>query len=372
MVSIEKPEETNKVSLVVEDNGIGIPEEKQKAVFERFTHDTQKPLFQYQKGSGLGLFLTKNIVELHKGEIKIDSRENEGTKFTILWPALNEDQISNTLSEIEKISSIDKDAPSVVPNLPDKNAPTILIVEDNKELREYIRSLLWHQYRIEEAENGKMGMEIAFQQSPDLIITDVMMPVMDGIALCKALRLNIITSHIPIIVLSAKNDLETKLKGFELGIDGYVEKPFEPELMRARIQSILNKRKMLKELFSDPSTTSGSFDDLSVMDMNFIDRLDQIIEESISDTEFGVDMLRKKMDITKIQLYKKLDALTGLTPKDYIRQKRLSRASQLIDEKELNFSEIAYAVGFSAPSNFNRAFRAFFGMSPSEYRKRND
>jgi signal transduction histidine kinase/DNA-binding response OmpR family regulator/streptogramin lyase len=371
IVSIEKASTSEKISLIVEDSGIGIPDEKKKLIFERFCHDNNRPLFEYQKSSGLGLYLIKNIVELHKGEIEIESTPDKGTKFTILWPAPDKQQISKTLSEIEKISSRENTDQRFFPQIPDKNSPTILIVEDNKELREYIRSLLWHQYRIEEAENGKMALEIAFQESPDLIITDVMMPVMDGIALCKALRINIITSHIPIIILSAKNDLNTKLKGFELGIDGYVEKPFEPELMLARITSILNKRKMLKEFFSHPLSDTKNIDDLSVIDKNFLERLDRVIEDHISDTEFGVDKLREELEVTKVQLYKKLDVLTGLTPRDYIRQKRLSKASLLIKNEELNFSEIAYSVGFSAPSNFNRAFKSFFGVSPSEYRKRN-
>ncbi len=370
VVAIEQAHESDKVSLVVEDSGIGISEENQKRLFEKFASEEQDTLFRFEKSTGIGLFLTKNIVEMHKGEILIESEPGKGTKFIILWPSLSRQQKSDALSEIEKIHVQKTENKKNVAGVPDIHAPIILIVEDNKELREYIRSLLWGQFNIEEAENGKIAQEIAIQQTPDLVITDVMMPVMDGISLCKALRVNIVTSHIPIIMLSAKNDLDTKMRGYELGIEGYVEKPFDPELLLTKVNSVLNKRKLLKEYFSQPTGNAPEFEDLSVMDRNFIKELDEIIDGNISEPDFGVDSLRKKLGLTKMQLYAKLDALTGLTPRDYIRQRRLSKASLLIKDETLNFSEIAYSIGFTAPSNFNRAFKSFFGVSPSQYRKK--
>ena len=370
IVTIEQSQTSGRILLIIEDTGIGITEEKQKRLFEKFDSENQETLIKYERSSGLGLSFTKSIIEMHKGDIEIKSNPGKGTKFIVSWPSMKTHQISQRLNEIEKIYDGHVEYKQKASSNNDKNTPLILLVEDNKELREYIKTLLWKDYRIEEAENGKIAHEIAIQKDPDLIITDLVMPAMDGISLCKALRVNILTSHIPIIILSAKDDLETKLKGYEQGIEAYVEKPFEPEILTTRISSILNNRRMLKELFSKPIDNPTELEELSVVDKNFLQQLDEIIDDNISDPDFGVDMLRNKINLTKKQLYKKLEALSGLTPRDYIRQRRLSKASLLIQDESLNFSEIAYSIGFSAPSNFNRSFKSFFGVSPSDYRRK--
>lgn len=370
VVSIEHSNQSNNAILSIEDTGIGITLEKQKKLFEKYACDDQETLIKYERSSGIGLALTKNIVEMHKGQIVVESKTNVGTKIIISWPAMATQQISQRLNEIEKIYDQKHDLINTLPFSPAENAPTILLAEDNAELREYIKSLLQNSYKVEEAENGKIAHELAVQKDPDMVITDLMMPAMDGISLCKALRVNILTSHIPIIVLSAKGDMETKLKGYEQGIEAYVEKPFDPEILLTRIQSILDKRKMLKELFSKPAGNPNEVEELSTTDKNFLQQMNEIVDNNLAEPDFGVDALRKKLHLSKVQFYKKLEALTGLTPRDYIRQRRLCKASLLIQDEALNFSEIAYSVGFSAPSNFNRAFKSFFGISPSEYRKK--
>ena len=367
----------NKLFISVSDTGIGIAPQNKEKIFERFYQISKdyKSVPYSQMGSGIGLSFSKKLIELHGGEITLESTPGKGSVFTFSIPVeiipdqgfqTEEKLVAGVGGETGKEETTGHDHRI---SIPDKNAPSILIVEDNSEMREFLRSILWNYYRVEEAENGKTGLDLAIQDNPDLIISDIMMPVMDGIALCKALKTNILTSHIPVILLSAKNDLDTKLEGMELNIDDYIDKPFSQDYLLARVKNILNIRAKLKSHFSNLKESEVDDPGLNPLDKIFLAKALKIIEEQIADPEFSIKSLSQELHLSRVQLYRKFSSITGLLPKDYIKQVRLNKAARLLKERELTVAEIAYAVGYSAPSNFNFAFKAYFGKTPKEYQE---
>ncbi len=363
--------------ISVSDTGIGIASNNLEKIFERFYQITpsHKTIPYASIGSGIGLSFSKRLIELHGGTITVESDVGKGSTFTIAIPAISSASLpyeSDNASFTDTLSS----TMSLAPNnrdyrfsIPDKNAPTILIVEDNTEMREFICSVLWDEYRIEEAENGKAGLDMAIQDNPDLIISDIMMPLLDGISMCKALKTNLTTCHIPIILLSAKTDIESKLQGMELRADDYLEKPFSQEYLKARIQNLLSIRENLRSHFSRPTGEPSGLHKMNALDKAFIEIATKIIEEKMCDPDFSVKMLSDELSLNRVHMYRKFSAITGLLPKDYIKQVRLSKAAQLLKERQLTVAEIGYAVGYSAPSNFNSAFKTYFGKTPKEYQE---
>ena len=377
------------VEISVTDTGIGIPQIYLTKIFDRF-YQINNDLSNEYEGYGIGLSLTKELVEIHKGKITVESLEGKGSTFRIFIPMKMEYISSENAVESNKP---DKSASSEIMDIILKegedlkanqkslrnernlypnyieNKPTVLIVEDNNELRMYLNDILKPCYIIKQASNGEEGLSISFEQIPDLIITDIMMPKMDGIEFCSALKTDWRTSHIPVILLTAKYTLKDKVEGLEIGADAYITKPFEDEELITRIKNLLNQRKRVHEhfhkhgLFELEETNVTSFDQL------FLSKVVDVITQHISDSDFSVENLAKNLAMSRSLLHKKLIALIGKTPGDLIRKVRLDRALILIEQKAASITEIAYDVGFSNPSYFAECFRNQFGCNPSDYHK---
>jgi len=256
-----------------------------------------------------------------------------------------------------------------VPDL--SNTPHILVVEDDEELRKYIVSILMDRYQIDEAKDGKIGYELALKNDFDLIVSDVMMPNMSGTQMCQKLKSNVKTSHILVILLTAKSDINSKIEGYETGADSYLTKPFLPKHLTQVIKNLLNTQQHIKAFYS--STEEKIQEPLGIhpRDKQFIADVIKIIEKNIDEEQFGVEVLGKELALSRTHLFRKFKSLTGTAPNDYIRQIRLKKAAQMIKEGNYSISEIAYMVGFKTPANFSTSFKAFYGKAPKEYQANN-
>ena len=258
----------------------------------------------------------------------------------------------------------------------DEDASTVLIVDDNADIRAYLRTILQDKYHLLEAEDGKHGLEVAREQVPDLIVSDVMMPVMNGLEFCQQVKNDVISSHIPVILLTARALDEHHIEGYESGADSYITKPFSPDLLKARIHNLLQSRHQLKDLWSvgpsiEASTASAGLDDSATLPIEdpFISRFKKMVEERLSDNNLSVEDLAADMGLSRVQLYRKVKALTGCTPVDLLRKARLAQAQSLLQESSLSVSEIAYQVGFASPSYFSKCYKDEFGIVPGDVRK---
>jgi len=380
-------EVTDYLEITIRDNGIGIPEEHKRHLFERFyrieRHDSI-----IRRGTGIGLALTKELVDLHKGKLMIESEENKGTCFIIQLPAgkknWTDDQTIAT--GIENKNASGSIQPFVLTEeheyaqrysdlknkmYYDKNHPVILIVEDESDVLTFIREYLGINYHVIEAANGIEGLEMAVRSNPDIIISDVIMPLMDGIEMCKKLKENIITSHIPIIMLTARTSLESKIEGFETGADAYIEKPFSPDLLEIQIRNLLENRKILREKFSKELVIQPADITITSVDAVFIRKAMDIVEEHISDADFGSDDFCRAIGMSRSQLHRKLKALTAQPSSEFIRTLRLKRAANLLKDSKLSVEEISFRVGFNSPAYFTKCFKTLFGKTPSGFTGQN-
>lgn len=291
-------------------------------------------------------------------------------------------QVGSPVAEMstEQIDAITVNHPVSTPAEaldPDVDAPTVLIVDDNDDIRAYLRTILQGRYRLLEAEDGKRGLDIAREQVPDLIVSDVMMPVMNGLEFCQQVKGDMITSHIPVILLTARALSQHQIEGYESGADAYITKPFSPELLMVRIDNLLRSRHKLKDLWSmrpageEPSaaTATSPQEPLEPIEDAFVSKFKKVVEERLTDSDLGVEELGAAMGLSRVQMYRKVKALTGLTPVDLLRKARLSRAHQLLLESDLSVSEIAYQVGFTSPSYFTKCFKDAYGVVPGDARK---
>ena len=282
-----------------------------------------------------------------------------------------------TSAQVDAITVSQPIAPPAVVPEQDEDAPTVLIVDDNADIRTYLRSILQGQYRLLEAEDGQRGLELAREQVPDLIVSDVMMPVMNGLEFCQQVKKDGISSHIPVILLTARALEKHQIEGYESGADAYITKPFSPELLLARIDNLLQSRHQLKDLWSvkpatepaTPATAAASVP--TPIEDAFISRFKKIVEERLADSNLSVEELAADMGLSRVQLYRKVKALTGNTPVDLLRKARLAQAQRLLQESTLSVSEIAYQVGFASPSYFTKCYKDEFGTVPGEARKTN-
>ena len=281
-----------------------------------------------------------------------------------------------TSAQVDAITVSQPIATSAVVPEQDEDAPTVLIVDDNADIRTYLRSILQGQYRLLEAEDGKRGLELAREQVPDLIVSDVMMPVMNGLEFCQQVKKDDISSHIPVILLTARALEKHQIEGYESGADAYITKPFSPELLLARIDNLLHSRHQLKDLWgmkpiTEPSVTPPQDSSVTTTPIEdaFISRFKKIVEERLSDSNLSVEDLAADMGLSRVQLYRKVKALTGSTPVDLLRKARLAQAQKLLQETTLSVSEIAYQVGFASPSYFTKCYKDEFGTVPGEARK---
>ena len=363
------------LEITVTDNGIGIPATRVEKIFDRF-YQVDNSETREREGTGIGLSLTRELVELHQGSISVTSNEGAGTSVIVRLPLgrehLRPDEILDL--ELEEADGILDDhliaadeisAPAE--SLVDESKPILLIVEDNIDVRNYVRSDLDELYNCHEAVDGVAGLEQALEHIPDLIISDVMMPRMDGVEFCKEIKTDERTSHIPVILLTAKADLESKLEGLETGADAYITKPFETQELRVRIKNLIEQRELLRERYQqDPNLVPAGLN-LSSMDEQFLEKASQISRDHIDDLDFNVDALSRKIFMSRQHLNRKLKALTGRTAVEFIRTIRLKSAAILLRNQQSTIAEIAYQVGYTNASHFAKAFHEEFGNSPSDY-----
>jgi signal transduction histidine kinase/DNA-binding response OmpR family regulator len=362
------------IQIKVSDNGIGIPEESINKVFERF-YQVESPNQVGKGGTGIGLSLVKELVDIHGGNISIHSIERNrsensacGTTFTVILPL----DIRKNIEESTKTEDYSVPTMAEVMEIePSENPinPLILVVEDNADLRAFISSILNINFRIIEAENGITGLKAALDHNPDLIISDIMMPGMQGTELCRMLKNDERTSHIPVILLTALSSIEQKIQGFELGADDYITKPFNGEMLKTRIANLIDNRRLIRERFSKRIAVEPKDIAITSVDEKFIARGIDVIERHMDDSLFDVEVFTKEMNVSRTLLHTKLKALTGLSATEFIKSLRLKRAAKLLSEGQLSVSEVSVMVGFNSRNYFTKCFTELFGVSPSEYEK---
>jgi signal transduction histidine kinase/ligand-binding sensor domain-containing protein/DNA-binding response OmpR family regulator len=370
----------NQIEIKVVNTGVTISKADLAHLFERYykVHRAESGLFE---GTGIGLALVKELVEMHRGTITVSS-EYDVTDFTLKLPLGNEhlkvDEIVKHTEEEKTVETfetmggfeVSAEIPATTEDSVIKSEKDIiLIVEDHSDLRKYIRENLAENYQMIEAPNGKDGFEKAIEVIPDLIISDVMMPEMDGYTFCKKLKTDERTNHIPVILLTAKASTEDKLEGLELGADDYLIKPFNPEELKLRVRNLIKTREQLRQKFTSEMILKPSEVVVPSTQMQFMQKLQSIIEINLEDENFGVDRLSEEMGMSRSQLHRKLKAVTNQSTTEFIRNFRLQRAAQLILQDTGSMGEIAYKVGFNSQAYFNKSFQEVFGCSPSEYKK---
>lgn len=366
------------VEISIRDNGIGIPEENIPKIFDRF-YQVNASHTREQEGTGIGLALTKELVELHKGKIEVESEEGRGTTFTVSIPLGKEHLQPDEICDKEKIEAPYDSAKPIIfdedkiekPKL-EQDITTekqiLLIVEDNYDVRNYIKDNLNTDYRILEAKDGEEGWNKSVENIPDLIISDVMMPKMDGFQLCNKLKTDERTSHIPVILLTAKAAKQDKIEGFETGADEYIKKPFEPDELNVRIKNLIEQRKRIHDYFRKHGLFEIEKKQVTPVDQKFLQKALNIINKNIADPDFNVLKFAENLAVHRSLLHKKLIALVGEPPVEFIRRIRLNRAAELIESKFGNISEIALEVGFNNPAYFSDCFKKQFGVAPSQYK----
>jgi DNA-binding response OmpR family regulator len=365
------------VEVSVADTGIGIPEVEIPHVFDRF-YQVDGSHTREQEGSGIGLALTKELVELHHGDIHVKSKVGKGTEIVLVFPLgrehLTTEEIVETPMETRRPGPASGTSSTVGPDqrVPDDmdgradERPLVLVVEDNADVRAYVWEHLRQVYRILEAPNGAEGFQEAREQIPDLVISDVMMPGMDGYEFCRMLKLDEKTSHIPVILLTAKAGMESKLEGLETGADDYLTKPFETRELLARVKNLIVQRRKLRERFIVGQVVKPGEITVTSVDDAFLRRVLSIVEERMGDESFGVEDLARAATMSRSQLHRKLTALTNHSPTVFIRSMRLHRAMEMLKKNAGTVSDVAYAVGFGGVSYFSKCFQEQFGVLPSE------
>lgn len=362
----------DEVRVIITDTGPGISSEHLPHIFDRFyrvdeTHTTE--------GTGIGLALTKELVDLHHGTITADSTPGKGSVFTLILPIDKSNYTPDEITESQPLR--DEQLDSVVPSdnskqastkKPSEGKPIVLIVEDNADLRTYICEYMDEDYTVNEAPNGKIGYEIATEIVPDIVISDVMMPEMDGMELCTALKQDVRTSHIPVILLTARASSDSKIEGLEIGADDYVTKPFDSKELLARVKNLIEQRKQLRKKFSAGVVLKPGEVAVTSIDDALLKKVMSAIEKNIGDENFSVEDLARVACLSQRHLGRKVHALTNLKPSELIQYVRLQRARDLLEKNAGSIAEIAYQVGFGSPSYFSSCFNERFGYPPSEVR----
>jgi signal transduction histidine kinase/ligand-binding sensor domain-containing protein/DNA-binding response OmpR family regulator len=355
------------VLIKVQDTGIGIPKEKQEKVFERF-YQIENPRSQIKQGTGIGLSLVNEFVKLHNGKIELESEEGRGSCFTVMLPAISE---SDMIEFSRQSAMLNGESPlpvqSEIKDHRIEGNPSILIVEDNEDFLFYLKDYLKTNYNIIEAHNGSAGLKLARDFVPDLIVSDIMMPEMDGIEMCRAIKNDKRTSHIPVILLTARASDNLKVEGFETGAEDYITKPFSFEILESRIKNLIQQREKIKKSFQKRFELTPSEIQITSLDEKLIQKAVSIVEKNLSDPDFSVDILAREVGMSRVHLYKKLTSLTGKSPIEFIRVIRLRRAAQLLEKSQLTIAEVAYQVGFNNPKYFTKYFKDEHKVLPSEY-----
>ena len=367
-ITVKLEGDATSLCFSVFNSGSHISSKEVDAIFERFYQ-----IDGHQAGTGIGLALVRAFVEMHGGQIIAQSDE-KGTIFTVLLPAQSisqyqptvvtlpaeEAEVSSTLVESEL--SADEEEPGVA------GRPTVLIIDDNADIRHYVKTLLAGEYHVLEALEAATGIRLAMKYVPDVIVSDVMMPGMDGVECCRRLKTELQTSHIPVILLTACSLDEQRIQGYNGGADSYISKPFNSQLLLSRIRNLIDSRRQLRQFFGDNQTLAK--ENISDMDKDFVSRFKALVEEKMRDAELNVEDLGKDMGLSRVQLYRKLKSLTNYAPNELLRQARLKKAASLLASSEMTIAEIAYEVGFSSPSYFTKCYKEQFGESPTDFLKR--
>ena len=357
-----KREENNRVSIHVQDTGYGIPEKSLSRIFDRY-YQAEGP--HQASGTGIGLSLVKSLCDLHRIGIKLSSQVGAGTTVTLLLDAGESYPDAEHTGEQPTVETPVPEPISQPEPLEDTDLrPLVLVVEDNVGICDFIRDSLSDAYRVATAHDGKEGLALALKRVPDIIISDIMMPVMDGIAFCKAVKNDIVTSHIPVILLTAKSSTESRKEGYDVGADSYIVKPFNKALLVSRIQNILGTRARLAEKLSQGESPK----ELSSMDNSFLQRFSEQVEASLQDNAADVESIAEALCMSPSTLYRKIKGLTGISPNEYIRNLKLNKAAHLLRTTDLTVAEIAYQCGMGSAVYFRNCFKERFGKTPTEYR----
>ncbi len=364
------------VRVSVTDTGIGIPSDQTEKIFDRF-YQVDATHTREQEGTGIGLSLVKELVELHKGNIAVQSEVGKGTTFTVHLPISQEKYTEHEITSepiVTDINTVLYDEPSFEeePHTLDETGSnnslsSLLIIEDNTDMRRYIRSHTEEQFSVTETANGEEGIVKAIEIIPDILISDVMMPKMDGFEVCKRLKSDHRTSHIPIILLTAKAGHEHKVEGLETGADEYLVKPFDAKELLVRLRNLQEQRKKMREHLQRELTSIPGATHLQSADDRFLKKVFGIIGQNFSNADFDIQTLAEESAMSRMQLHRKIKALTGYAPGELLRNFRLRRAADMLKQRTGNVSEIAYEVGYNNLSHFAVQFREKFGVNPSEY-----
>ena len=374
-------EDTRWIRFTIANTGSMISAEHIRSIFDRFYK-----IDMHHAGSGIGLALVKAFVELHKGTISVESDEKQGTVFTVDLPVqtcetiLAEDSLKSSISAVPlnpaspgSPASSDLNESLVVEEEElekgyDSSKPSVLIIDDNADIRSYVRGLLHTDYTVIEAADGSEGIRKAMKYVPDLIISDVMMPGIDGIECCRRLKSELQTCHIPVILLTACSLDEQRIQGYDGGTDSYISKPFSSQLLLARVRNLIDSHRRLKQFFGDGQTLAK--EDVCDMDKDFVEKFKALIEAKMGDSNLNVEDLGKDMGLSRVQLYRKIKSLTNYSPNELLRIARLKKAASLLASSDMTVAEIGYEVGFSSPSYFTKCYREQFGESPTDLLKR--
>lgn len=354
--------------ISVSDTGHGIDAEALPHIFDRYYQAKSK----YQaSGSGIGLALVKGLSELHEGILKVESTVDTGTTFTLRL--LTENTYPNAIHAQHDMEKKPMDAEeTTITDTPTENHPIVLVVEDNADIREYIRSSFTDIYEVITAKDGKEGWELAQVRIPNIIVSDIMMPVMDGIELCKRIKEDMRTSHIPVILLTAKDSLQDKEEGYASGADSYLTKPFSAKLLHSRINNLLETRKKIASLLALADTQpkqESAVSSLNKLDNEFLQKITQIIEENLEMEKMDIAFIADKMCMSHSTLYRKIKGLTDMSANEFIRKVKMRKGVELLMSGQYTISEIAYMIGFSSVAYFRQCFKDEYGMSPSDYVK---
>ena len=381
MITVLVREDEKSVSVSVEDQGIGIADNKKKSLFVRFENLVDRNLFN-QSSTGIGLSLVKELVEMHKATITVDSKLGEGSCFKVDF-LKGKEHYDESVEFLQDDATVSMEVAEQVTDIviPDSDPQgTMLLVEDNSELRLFLRSIFASEYRIVEAVDGMQGWGKALKFLPDIIISDVMMPGKDGITMTRELRADMTTSHIPIVLLTAKTSIESKLEGLEYGADDYITKPFSATYLKARVKNLLTQRRKLQGIYRDNLMTGNVTADsteetveeqgpeMSPNDRKFMDKRVELMEKNMENGELVVDDLVQELAVSRSVFFKKLKTLTGLAPIEFIKEMRIKRAVQFIETGEYSMTQISYMVGINDPRYFSKCFKQKMGMTPTEYR----
>lgn len=374
---IAKVEADKNLVISVLDTGIGMSKETVNNIFDRF-YQANNIGTTGEKGTGIGLHLTKMLVEIHHGSIEVNSEVNMGSEFIVKLPCTKENYSSDELlsvvsneefkhSGLDTIITFENETAVNHELINSKKKKTVLIVEDNKDIRDMLVNEYSRSFNILEAENGKEGYDIVLKVLPDVILTDVMMPVMDGIEMTRRIRQNVAVRHIPIIMLTAKTSIEDKIQGVATGADLYISKPFDLQYLYLSIVNLINKQTLYSTKYTTTEVTESDNEKVKTSDDKMIERLNAIIKERIGDPTLNIESLSAEFGISRVHLHRKLKELCQQTPSSYLRNIRLEHAAYLLRTKKISVSEVAYAVGFNSPQYFTNCFKERYGMSPLAY-----